>query len=98
MFCYNTRMVLYHASNCEVKMPMLVASNRLLDFGPGFYTPMNPAKFATYLAVVISPTVVGLLAERLSLGEVEAMEKFSRRQSTRHYLTRERRFGITARN
>ena len=37
---------------------------------------MNPAKFATYLAVVISPTVVGLLAERLSLGEIEAMEKF----------------------
>ena len=31
-------MVLYHASNCEVKVPMLVASNRLLDFGPGFYT------------------------------------------------------------
>ena len=37
---------------------------------------MTPAKFATYLAVVISPTVVGLLAERLSLGEVEAMETF----------------------
>ena len=37
---------------------------------------MTPAKFATYLAVVISPTVVGLIAERLSLGEVEAMEKF----------------------
>ena len=37
---------------------------------------MNPAKFATYLAVVVSPTVVGLLAERLSLGEVEAMETF----------------------
>ena len=34
-------MIVYHASNCEVKVPMLVASNRLLDFGPGFYTTTN---------------------------------------------------------
>ena len=37
---------------------------------------MDPAKFAMYLAVVISPSVVSLLAERLSLGEVEAMNKY----------------------
>lgn len=29
-------MILYHASNVEVKHPMLVESNRLLDFGQGF--------------------------------------------------------------
>ena len=34
-------MTLYHASNVEVKIPMLVESNRMLDFGPGFYTTTN---------------------------------------------------------
>ena len=34
-------MILYHASNVEVKKPMLVESNRMLDFGPGFYTTTN---------------------------------------------------------
>ena len=34
-------MILYHASNVEVKTPMLVESNRMLDFGPGFYTTTN---------------------------------------------------------
>ncbi len=34
-------MLVFHASNCEVVEPMLVESNRLLDFGPGFYTTDN---------------------------------------------------------
>lgn len=34
-------MIVYHASNEVVKNPMLVESNRLLDFGPGFYTTTN---------------------------------------------------------
>lgn len=34
-------MIVYHASNCVVKIPMLVESNRLLDFGQGFYTTTN---------------------------------------------------------
>ena len=92
-------MLLYHASNVEVKAPMLVESNRMLDFGPGFYTTTNKenrhaedvpihqahsnggavmeaSKFATYLAVVISPAVVGLLADSLGIDEVSAMNKY----------------------
>ena len=34
-------MLVYHASNSVVKNPMLVESNRLLDFGAGFYTTTN---------------------------------------------------------
>ena len=64
-------MVLYHASNVEVKKPMLVASNRMLDFGL-----MDARKFATYLAVVISPAVVGLLVDALGVDEVTAMNKY----------------------
>lgn len=34
-------MILYHGSNVEVANPQLLASNRGLDFGPGFYTTAN---------------------------------------------------------
>lgn len=34
-------MIVYHASNCVVRLPMLVESNRMLDFGQGFYTTTN---------------------------------------------------------
>lgn len=34
-------MLVYHASNMVVVNPMPVESNRLLDFGPGFYTTTN---------------------------------------------------------
>lgn len=37
---------------------------------------MDPKKYATMLAVLISPAVVGLLAEHLHLDEVSAMERF----------------------
>ena len=104
-------MTIYHASNVEVKMPMLVESNRMLDFGPGFYTTtnreqavrfakgvvakrggspmlnvyefdggvvMDARKYATYLAVVVSPAVVGILAESLGIDAVAAMNKYFR--------------------
>lgn len=34
-------MLLYHGSNVEVSEPRLVAQNRFLDFGFGFYTTTN---------------------------------------------------------
>lgn len=37
---------------------------------------MDPQKFATYLAVVISPAVVGILVERLGLSEKEAFRSY----------------------
>lgn len=33
-----TTMILYHGSNVEVKEPVLLATQRELDFGKGFYT------------------------------------------------------------
>lgn len=39
---------------------------------------MDPSKYATMLAVLISPAVVGLLAEHLQLDEISAMEKYMR--------------------
>lgn len=37
---------------------------------------MDAHKYAGYLAVVISPAVVGLLAESLGIDEVSAMNKY----------------------
>lgn len=47
-------MTLYHASNAEVKIPMLVESNRLLDFGPGFYTTTNRKQATNFAKGVVS--------------------------------------------
>ena len=47
-------MTLYHASNTEVKIPMLVASNRMLDFGPGVYTTTNHDQAVRFARSVVA--------------------------------------------
>jgi len=47
-------MTLYHSSNVEVKMPMLVESNRMLDFGPGFYTTTNREQAVRFAKSVVA--------------------------------------------
>ena len=47
-------MILYHASNVEVKRPMLVESNRLLDFGQGFYTTTNREQAVRFAKSVVA--------------------------------------------
>ena len=47
-------MTLYYASNVEVKMPMLVESNRMLDFGPGFYTTTNREQAVRFAKSVVA--------------------------------------------
>lgn len=37
---------------------------------------MDPSKFASYLAVVISPAVVGIMVEKLSIPETEAVRTY----------------------
>lgn len=53
-FCDTIReMLVYHASNAVVEKPMLVESNRLLDFGPGFYTTTNREQAIRFAASVV---------------------------------------------
>jgi len=47
-------MTLCHASNVEDKIPMLVASNRMLDFGPGFYTTTNHDQAVRFARSVVA--------------------------------------------
>lgn len=41
-------MILFHGSNVVLKEPMLVAQNRFLDFGNGFYTTTNQAQAESF--------------------------------------------------
>jgi len=47
-------MTVYHASNIEVRKPMLVESNRMLDFGPGFYTTTNREQAIRFAKSVVA--------------------------------------------
>jgi len=47
-------MRVYHASNIEVRKPMLVESNRMLDFGPGFYTTTNREQAIRFAKSVVA--------------------------------------------
>ena len=46
-------MKLYHASNLEVRHPTLVESNRMLDFGSGFYTTTNREQAVRFAKSVV---------------------------------------------
>lgn len=56
-------MILYHGSNLAVSEPRLVAQNRFLDFGYGFYTTTNRSQAVSFADKVTkrrregSPTV-----------------------------------------
>ena len=45
-------MILYHGSNVAVEVPQLLAPNRYLDFGPGFYTTSNAQQAKSFAAKV----------------------------------------------
>ena len=82
-------MILYHASNVEVKMPMLVEANRLLDFGPGFYTTDNLEQAMRFAGSVVKKrggkpilnvyefdesTLCGLLVKKFTEPNVEWLD------------------------
>ena len=53
-------MIVYHGSNVVVSQPKLIASNRALDFGMGFYTTTNPDQARDFASKVVSRTEQGV--------------------------------------
>jgi len=51
-------MTVYHASNVEVGKPMLVESNRMLDFGPGFYATTNREQAIRFAKSVVTTVLL----------------------------------------
>jgi len=45
-------MIIYHGSTIPVKIPKIVKSNRLLDFGEGFYTTSNKEQAVRWAEIV----------------------------------------------
>ena len=41
-------MIIYHGSNLVVEEPKLIAQNRYLDFGYGFYTTTNKVQAISF--------------------------------------------------
>ena len=52
-------MILYHGSNIEVGQPQILAPNRALDFGVGFYTTLNRDQAADFARKVFLRRGVG---------------------------------------
>jgi hypothetical protein len=46
-------MTLYHGSNTIVETPCLIAHNRFLDFGNGFYTTPNKDQALRFAQIVV---------------------------------------------
>ena len=47
-------MLIYHGSNVVVEKPRIIASNRTLDFGSGFYTTMNLTQAKSFANNVVN--------------------------------------------
>ena len=68
-------MILYHGSNLVVSKPMLVAQNRFLDFGYGFYTTTNKEQAIGFAQKVTQRRKEGL--PTVNIYEIDEQKAFS---------------------
>lgn len=68
-------MILYHGSNLAVEKPKLVAQNRFLDFGYGFYTTTNRTQAIGFANKVTKRRREGL--STVSIYEIDVEKAFS---------------------
>ena len=68
-------MILYHGSNLVVSEPKLVAQNRFLDFGYGFYTTTNRAQAVGFADKVTKRRKDGV--PTVSVYEIDEEKAFS---------------------
>lgn len=52
-------MKLYHGSNIAVEVPRIITPNRMLDFGPGFYTTTNREQAENFCVIVYKRAKTG---------------------------------------
>ncbi|MCL2336522.1 MAG: DUF3990 domain-containing protein [Firmicutes bacterium] len=73
-------MIIYHGSTVPVEIPKILPSERMLDFGEGFYTTrleedqVKKNKFAAILPVVIGGLAIKII-EETQVSEDEAFDK-----------------------
>ena len=69
-------MILYHGSNLTVSEPKLVAQNRFLDFGYGFYTTTNKIQAIGFADKVTKRRKEGV--PTVSVYEIDEQQAFER--------------------
>ena len=67
-------MIIYHGSNVVVEKPRLIAQNRYLDFGYGFYTTTNKAQAISFAEKVYKRKNEG--TKQVSIYEVDEEKLF----------------------
>ena len=67
-------MILYHGSNLTVSEPKLVAQNRFLDFGYGFYTTTNKVQAIGFADKVTKRRKEGI--PTVSIYEIDELKAF----------------------
>ena len=68
-------MIIYHGSNIAVEKPILIAQNRYLDFGFGFYTTTNKVQAISFAEKVYKRKNEG--SREVSIYEIDEKELFS---------------------
>lgn len=67
-------MIVYHGSNMVVETPKLIAQNRFLDFGYGFYTTTNKVQATSFAEKVYKRKNEGI--KTVSIYEVDEQKIF----------------------
>ncbi len=68
-------MIIYHGSNLVVEKPKLIAQNRYLDFGYGFYTTTNRAQAISFADKVYKRKNEG--SKQISIYEIDEEKLFA---------------------
>lgn len=68
-------MIIYHGSNLVVESPKLIAQNRYLDFGYGFYTTTNKVQAISFAEKVYKRINEG--TKQVSIYEIDEEKLFS---------------------
>lgn len=60
-------MILYHGSNMEIKVPQIIKSKRLLDFGTGFYLTSDFQQAKKWAIRTVNNYLKGYFTEEIAI-------------------------------
>lgn len=89
-------MIVYHGSNLVVEKPKLIAQNRFLDFGYGFYTTTNRIQAISFATKVYKRKNEG--TKQVSIYEVNEKNLFAECSVLRFYSPDEAWLDFVAKN
>lgn len=70
-------LILYHGSNVDVRNPKILVTNRMLDFGPGFYTTSNVEQAKRWAELQAHRRMKGIPTVSMYAYDEDAVKKLS---------------------